>query len=206
MIFSSRLIEDAVTQFATLPGIGKKTALRLVLHLLKQDVEKVTQFGNTVMQMRNQIQFCATCHNVSDQAQCRICSDFSRKKNQVCVVENIRDVMAIEATQQYSGVYHVLGGLISPLDGVGPDDIQIRSLLERLEGGQIEELIFALSPTMEGDTTSFFITKKVNQTQTKVTTLSRGLAFGGELEYTDEITLARSLQNRLPLDAVNQTG
>jgi recombination protein RecR len=206
MIFSSRLIEDAVTQFATLPGIGKKTALRLVLHLLKQDVEKVTQFGNTVMQMRNQIQFCATCHNVSDQAQCRICSDFSRKKNQVCVVENIRDVMAIEATQQYSGVYHVLGGLISPLDGVGPDDIHIRSLLQRLEGDQIEELIFALSPTMEGDTTSFFITKKVNQTQTKVTTLSRGLAFGGELEYTDEITLARSLQNRLPLDAVNQTG
>lgn len=206
MIFSSRLIEDAVTQFATLPGIGKKTALRLVLHLLKQDVEKVTQFGNTVMQMRNQIQFCATCHNVSDQAQCRICSDFSRKKNQVCVVENIRDVMAIEATQQYSGVYHVLGGLISPLDGVGPNDIHIRSLLQRLEGDQIEELIFALSPTMEGDTTSFFITKKVNQTQTKVTTLSRGLAFGGELEYTDEITLARSLQNRLPLDAVNQTG
>jgi recombination protein RecR len=207
MIFSSRLIEDAVTQFATLPGIGKKTALRVSASFIKTGCRKsLPNLGNTVMQMRNQIQFCATCHNVSDQAQCRICSDFSRKKNQVCVVENVRDVMAIEATQQYSGVYHVLGGLISPLDGVGPDDIHIRSLLQRLEGDQIEELIFALSPTMEGDTTSFFITKKVNQTQTKVTTLSRGLAFGGELEYTDEITLARSLQNRLPLDAVNQTG
>lgn len=202
MIFSSKLIEDAVNQFAKLPGVGKKTALRLVLHLLKQDPAQVSLFSETIARMRQEIKYCTRCHNVSDQDVCRLCSDFSRKKNQVCVVESIRDVMAIEATQQYSGLYHVLGGVISPLDGIGPDALQIQSLLNRIDTEEIEELIFALSPTMEGDTTTFFITRKLDKEKVKMTAISRGVAFGGELEYTDELTLARSIQNRLPLDHV----
>jgi recombination protein RecR len=205
MIFSSILIEDAVSQFAKLPGIGKKTALRLVLHLLKQDKVQVELFSHLISKMRNEIQFCAKCHNVSDNAICRICNDFVRKKNQICLVENIRDVMAIEATQQYSGMYHVLGGLISPLDGVGPETLTISSLIKRIETEEIEELIFALSPTLEGDTTSYYITKKIHNKPIKITALSRGVAFGGELEYADELTLARSFVNRLPIDKLVNT-
>lgn len=205
MIFSSILIEDAVSQFSKLPGIGKKTALRLVLHLLKQDKNQVELFSHLVSKMRNEIQFCAKCHNVSDHEICRLCNDFTRKKNQICVVENIRDVMAIEATQQYSGMYHVLGGLISPLDGIGPETLTISSLINRIASEEIEEIIFALSPTLEGDTTSYYITKKIHNKSIKITALSRGVAFGGELEYADELTLARSFVNRLPIDKLVNT-
>ena len=205
MIFSSILIEDAVSQFSKLPGIGKKTALRLVLHLLKQDKNQVELFSHLISKMRNEIQFCAKCHNISDHEICRLCNDFARKKNQICIVENIRDVMAIEATQQYSGMYHVLGGLISPLDGIGPETLTIASLINRIETEEIEELIFALSPTLEGDTTSYYITKKIHNKPIKITALSRGVAFGGELEYADELTLARSFVNRLPIDKLVNT-
>ena len=200
MNFSSSLIEDAVNEFARLPGIGKKTALRLVLHLLKQETTQVERFSHAIATMRRDIQFCNTCHNVSDGPTCRICNDTHRKSNQICVVESIRDVMAIEATQQYSGTYHILGGLISPLDGVGPDNLHIQSLIRRVEQGTCDELIMALSPTLEGDTTVYFITKKVTAFPVKITTLSRGVAFGGELEYADELTLARSILNRLPIE------
>jgi recombination protein RecR len=201
MNFSSTLIEDAVTEFSKLPGIGKKTALRLVLHLLKQETHQVNKFSETLRKMRSDIQFCVTCHNVSDGKQCKICNDFTRKQQQICVVESIRDVMAIEATQQFNGVYHVLGGLISPLDGIGPDAINITSLVQRSKGN-VTELIMALSPTIEGDTTTYYISKKIEAKEIKITTLSRGVAFGGELEYADEITLARSLQNRLPIERI----
>lgn len=200
MNFSSSLIEDAVNEFARLPGIGKKTALRLVLHLLKQETTQVERFSHAIATMRRDIQFCSTCHNVSDGPTCRICNDTHRKSNQICVVESIRDVMAIEATQQYSGTYHILGGLISPLDGIGPDNLHIQSLIRRVEQGHCDELIMALSPTLEGDTTVYFITKKVSAFPVKITTLSRGVAFGGELEYADELTLARSILNRLPIE------
>ena len=202
MNFSSTLIEDAVGEFAKLPGIGKKTAMRLVLHMLKQDEQVVKQFGETIIRMRKDIQYCTQCHNVSDQSVCRICADPVRKKNQICVVESIRDVMAIEATQQYSGLYHVLGGLISPLDGIGPDTLQIQSLVDRLEQQETEELIMAISPTIEGDTTAFYISKKIKHLSLRVTSISRGVAFGGELEYADELTLARSIVSRLPIDQV----
>lgn len=202
MIFSSKLIEDAVNQFAKLPGVGKKTALRLVLHLLKQEEAQVRVFSSSIEKMRLEIKYCKQCHNVSDHDLCRLCGDSSRKQKQVCIVESIRDVMAIEATQQYSGLYHVLGGVISPLDGIGPDGLHIQSLLSRVESQDIEEIIFALSPTMEGDTTTYFITRKLDTSKVKLTAISRGVAFGGELEYTDELTLARSIQNRLPLEHV----
>jgi recombination protein RecR len=202
MIFSSSLIENAVNEFARLPGIGKKTALRLVLHLLKQDKNVVSQFSQVIQKMRDEIQFCNKCHNVSDHIICKICSDFTRKKTQLCVVESIRDVMAVEATQQFSGLYHVLGGIISPLDGIGPDSLTISSLIKRVEEDQIDEIIMALSPTLEGDTTTYYITKKISHTPVSITTLSRGVAFGGELEYADELTLARSIQNRLPIEKI----
>ena len=189
-----------MNEFAKLPGIGKKTALRLVLHLLKQDKTQVDLFSTAMSTMRHEIKFCQQCHNVADQDICRICGDTTRKNTQICVVESIRDVMAIEATQQYSGTYHILGGLISPLDGVGPDELNIESLLRRVQEGNCQELIMALSPTLEGDTTVYFITKKVQAYPVKMTTLSRGVAFGGELEYADELTLARSFLNRLPID------
>lgn len=200
MVFSSALIEQAVNELATLPGIGKKTALRLVLHLLRQEESAVQQFSDTIFKMRKEIQFCLTCGNVSDGPVCSICSSPSRKKDTVCVVENIRDVMAIESTQQFNGVYHVLGGVISPLDGVGPDELNIESLVERVKSDEVSELIMAISPTIEGDTTIFYLSKKVKDFPVKVTTIARGIAFGGELEYADEMTLARSLTNRLPLN------
>lgn len=199
MSFSSSLLEQAVNEFAKLPGIGKKTALRLVLHLIKQPKEEVRFFTDTVARMRNEIKFCSKCFNVADTETCNICSNASRKKEIVCVVETVRDVIAIESTQQFNGLYHVLGGVISPLDGVGPDQLTIEPLLKRLEDDEVEELIFALSPNIQGDTTLFYISKKMKDLPVKITTIARGIAFGGELEYADEMTLARSIQNRQPV-------
>nr|WP_295875744.1 recombination mediator RecR [uncultured Chitinophaga sp.] len=201
MVFSSALIENAVNEFAKLPGIGKKTALRLVLHLLKQETVQVQQFGEAIARMRQQIRFCKVCHNVSDEEVCGICSNHSRQRQVVCLVESIRDVMAIENTQQFNGLYHVLGGIISPIDGVGPEQLNIQSLVERVKHQGVEEVIMALSPTIEGDTTIYFLSKKLKEYPVKITTIARGIAFGGELEYADEMTLARSISNRLPLDS-----
>ena len=193
-------MESAVNEFAKLPGIGRKTALRLVLHLLKQEKENVEHFGEVISKMRNEIKFCQRCNNVSDADICSICSNTSRKQELICVVETLREVIAIEATQQYNGVYHVLGGVISPLDGIGPDQLNIESLLNRVTREKAEEIVFALSPTIQGDTTIYYIQKKLQTSGIRITTIARGIAFGGELEYTDEMTLARSLQNRLPIE------
>lgn len=202
MNFSSTLLENAVNEFARLPGIGKKTALRLVLHLLKTEQAQVELFADTISQMRREIRFCRQCHNVSDSDVCNICASSMRKQEMVCVVESIRDVMAIESTQQYNGTYHVLGGVISPLDGIGPDQLQIDSLISRVQVGGIAEVIFALNPNIQGDTTIYYIQKKLADTGVKITAISRGIAFGGELEYADEMTLARSIQNRLPVEGL----
>jgi recombination protein RecR len=199
MEFSSALLETAVTEFAKLPGIGKKTALRLVLHLLKQDAEEVQHFSEIVARMRSEIKFCQRCHNVSDSDICSICANGARKQDIICVVENIRDVIALESTQQFNGTYHVVGGVISPLDGIGPSQLNIDTLILRTHKEATSEVIFALSPTIQGDTTIYYIQKKLPQ-GIKVTTIARGIAFGGELEYADEMTLARSLQNRLPVE------
>jgi recombination protein RecR len=200
MQFSSQLLENAVNEFARLPGIGKKTALRLVLHLLRQQEHDVQQFSEVIAKMRNEIKFCQRCFNVADGDICSICANSMRKQDVICVVENIRDVIAIESTQQYSGTYHVLGGIISPLDGVGPDQLNIESLVHRAQKEKTEEIIFALNPNIQGDTTIYYIQKKLQNTNLRITTIARGIAFGGELEYADEMTLARSLQNRLPVD------
>jgi recombination protein RecR len=200
MQFSSSLLENVVNEFAKLPGIGKKTALRLVLHLLKQDSKEVTHFSEVIAKMRSEIKFCHRCFNVADGDICSICSNSMRKQEMICVVENIRDVIAIESTQQYNGTYHVLGGVISPLDGIGPDQLNIESLINRIEKEKTEELIFALSPNIQGDTTIYYIQKKLQPKNIRITTIARGIAFGGELEYADEMTLARSLQNRLPVE------
>lgn len=199
MQFSSSLLENAVNEFAKLPGIGKKTALRMVLHLLKQDAKQVNHFSDVIAKMRSEIKFCHRCHNVADGDICSICANSVRKKETVCVVESIRDVIAIEGTQQFNGTYHVLGGVISPLDGIGPDKLNINGLLSRVENDQVEEIVFALSPNIQGDTTIYYIQKKLQNTNCKITTIARGIAFGGELEYADEMTLAGSLQNRLPV-------
>jgi len=201
MQFSSALLENAVNEFAKLPGIGKKTALRLVLHLLKQDEGIVQGFGETIIKMRKDIRFCQRCHNVSDGETCSICSNRMRKQEMICVVENIRDVIAIESTQQYNGLYHVLGGIISPLDGIGPDQLTIESLIARVQKESTQEVIFALNPNIQGDTTIYYTQKKLNPLGVKVTTIARGIAFGGELEYADEMTLARSITNRLPVES-----
>ena len=200
MIFSSSLLENAVNEFAKLPGIGKKTALRLVLHLIKQDVQGVTHFSNAIATLRNEIKFCSRCHNISDKDLCNICSNTMRKQEMICVVENIRDVIAIESTQQFNGLYHVLGGIISPLDGVGPDQLQIDSLINRINKEDISEIIFALNPNIQGDTTIYYIGKKLKLIPVKITTIARGIAFGGELEYADEMTLAKSISNRIPIE------
>jgi recombination protein RecR len=204
MNLSSSLLESAVKEFSKLPGIGKKTALRLVLHLLKQSEEEVTGFSNTIERMRKEIKFCKTCFNISDSESCTICNNPSRKKDVICVVENIRDVIAIESTEQYNGVYHVLGGIISPLDGIGPDQLTIDSLVERVKKEKSKEIVFALSPTIQGDTTIYYIRKKLNNPDLKYTAIARGIAFGGELEFADEMTLARSIRNRLPVDSYIQ--
>ena len=201
MIFSSTLLENAVNEFSRLPGIGKKTALRLVLHLLKKDVADVKGFSEAIFKMREEINFCKRCHNIADKELCNICLDRARLQNMICVVENIRDVIAIESTQQYNGIYHVLGGIISPLDGIGPDQLQIDSLIKRVEIEKNEELIFALSPNIQGDTTIYYISRKLDSLPIKITTIARGIAFGGELEYADEMTLARSISNRMPIES-----
>lgn len=185
-----------MSEFSKLPGIGSKTALRLVLHLLKQSKEDVDGFGNAIMQLRSEIKFCKQCNNISDSDTCEICADKSRDHSTICVVETIKDVMIIEQTQQYRGVYHVLGGIISPMDGIGPNDLNIESLVQRVETGEVKEVIMALSTTMEGDTTNFYLYKKLNKFNIEITTIARGVAFGDELEYTDEVTLGRSIVNR----------
>ena len=200
MQFSSALLETAVNEFAKVPGIGKKTALRLVLHLLKEDAEEVQHFSDVVARMRSEIKFCQRCHNVADADICSICANSTRKKDVICVVENIRDVIALESTQQFNGTYHVLGGVISPLDGIGPSQLNIETLTQRAQKDEVAEIIFALSPTIQGDTTIYYIQKKLPVT-IRVTTIARGIAFGGELEYADEMTLARSLQNRQPIES-----
>jgi recombination protein RecR len=201
MQFSSVLLEAAVNEFAKLPGIGRKTALRLVLHLLRQDPSAAQGFGETVLKMRQEIRFCQRCHNVSDGDICSICANSMRRQDMICVVETIRDVIAIESTQQFSGTYHVLGGIISPLDGVGPEQLFIDSLVDRVKKEGVEEIIFALNPNIQGDTTIYYIQKKLASLTVKVTTISRGISFGGELEYADEMTLARSISNRLPVES-----
>ena len=195
--FPSRLLEEAVNEFSKLPGIGKKTALRLVLHLLKKEQEEVHRFSEAMTRLRDEVKHCRLCHNISDTDQCNICSNLARDHGVVCVVENIRDVMSIENTQQFRGVYHVLGGIISPMDGIGPSDLEIDSLLTRVEEGGIREVIFALSTTMEGDSTNFYLFKKLKNSKIRITTLARGVSVGDELEYTDELTLGRSIVNRL---------
>lgn len=200
MNYPSKLIAEAVAEFKRLPGIGEKTALRLVLHLLKQDEAKVARFSQAVEEMRNNIQTCRSCHNYSDEELCSVCSNPNRDVSVVCVVENIRDVIAIENTGTFRGLYHVLGGIISPVNGVGPDDLQIGSLVQRIENEGIEEVIMAISPTMEGDTTIYYISKVLQAHKVKLTTIARGISFGGELEYTDELTLARSLASRMPYE------
>ncbi|MCU4175738.1 recombination mediator RecR [Carboxylicivirga sp. N1Y90] len=198
--FPSRLLENAVDEFSKLPGIGKKSALRLVLHLLKQEKESVFKFSESMRSMREEIVYCKSCHNISDEEICHICANTNRNHGLICVVESIRDVMAIENTQQFNGIYHVLGGVISPMDGIGPDDLSIGPLEEKIKSGDVEELIFALSTTMEGDTTNFYLFKKFEKHQVKMTTIARGVSIGDELEYTDEVTLGRSLVNRLPFE------
>lgn len=200
MQLSSTLLENAVNEFSKLPGIGKKTALRLVLHLLKQDTEKVSAFGEAIIRMRTNIKFCTRCHNVSDNDICLLCSNPMRKQNIICVVESIKDVIALENTQQFNGTYHVLGGIISPLDGIGPDQLNIETLANRVQKEGTEEIVFALNPTIQGDTTIYYIQKKLQPLGVKITTIARGVAFGGELEYADELTLGRSLQNRMPIE------
>ncbi|MFA4869802.1 MAG: recombination mediator RecR [Pedobacter sp.] len=198
MNFSSKLLEDAVNEFSKLPGVGQKTALRLVLHLLNKEQEEVDQFGNALIRLRKEIKHCRICHNISDQEICNICSSNKKEKEVICVVEDTRDVMAVENTGQYFGVYHVLGGLISPMDGIGPADLFIDSLVQRVATTPIKEVILALSATMEGDTTLFYLYKRLKDFQIPITTIARGIAFGGELEYADEITLGRSIVTRVP--------
>ena len=195
--FSSSLLENAVNEFAKLPGIGRKTALRLVLHLLKQSEHEVEVFGNSFIQLRKEIIYCKVCHNISDNEICRICGNSSRDHETVCVVENIKDVMSIENTQQFRGLYHVLGGIISPMDGIGPSDLEIESLVQRAKNENVKEVILALSTTMEGDTTNFYIFRKLAPLNIKITTIARGIAIGDELEYADEVTLGRSILNRV---------
>jgi recombination protein RecR len=200
MIFSSKLIEDAVREFSRLPGIGRKTALRMTLQLLKMDVTEVDEFTGSLSRMRHEVKFCKICHNVSDSDVCMICVNPGRNRGQVCVVETIRDVIAIESTQQYSGLYHVLGGILSPLDGIGPEQLNIATLHDRVRDNGVTELIMALSPTIEGDTTVYYIARQLKGLPVNITTIARGIAFGGELEYADEMTLARSIAKRLPIE------
>ncbi|WP_276132212.1 recombination mediator RecR [Polluticoccus soli] len=200
MVFSSKLIEEAVNEFSKLPGIGKKTALRMVLQLLKSETHSVDSFTSAISRMRHEVVFCKTCHNVSDKELCDICANPARNKKQICVVESIRDVIAIESTQQYNGTYHLLGGILSPLDGIGPERLNIATLQLRVRENDVQELIMALSPTIEGDTTVYYIAKQLSGTPVQITTIARGIAFGGELEYADEMTLARSIAKRLPID------
>ena len=198
MNFSSKLLEQAVNEFAKLPGIGGKTALRLVLHLLRQDGAEVENFGNTILKLKKEIKHCKVCHNLSDTEVCHICSNTRRDTSTICIVENVRDVMSIENTQQYNGVYHVLGGIISPMEGIGPSDLNINTLIDKTDpsSSTVKEIILALPTTMEGDTTNFYIYRKLSETNVKITTIARGIAIGDDLEYADELTLGRSIVNR----------
>jgi recombination protein RecR len=200
MEFSSKLLEKAVNEMAQLPGIGKRTALRLVLHLLKQPVERTQYLSQALTTMREDVKFCTSCHNISDVEICEICANTSRNHTIICVVEDIRDVMAIENTGQFKGIYHVLGGKISPIDGIGPSQLNVMSLVEKVKSGTIAEIIFALSPTMEGDTTNFYIYKQFKDIEIKTSTIARGISVGDELEYADEVTLGRSIVNRVPFE------
>ncbi|MDY3268644.1 MAG: recombination mediator RecR [Phocaeicola sp.] len=195
--YPSALLEKAVGEFAKLPGIGRKTAMRLVLHLLRQDLQSVESFGNSIIRLKKEVKYCKVCHNISDTDVCKICSSPSRDASTVCVVENIRDVMAVENTQQFNGLYHVLGGVISPMDGIGPSDLEIDSLVERVKSGVVKEVILALSSTMEGDTTNFYIFRKLSGYDVKLSVIARGISIGDELQYTDEVTLGRSIINRI---------
>ena len=194
--YPSQLLEKAVSEFSRLPGIGRKTALRLVLWMLRQDNADVDKFAEAVSRLKHEVRYCSVCHNISDSDVCPICADPRRDVSTVCVVENIQDVMAIENTQQYRGLYHVLGGIISPMDGIGPSDLEVESLVERVKEGDVSEVILALSPTMEGDTPNFYLYRKLAPTGVKVSVIARGIAVGNELEYTDEVTLGRSIMNR----------
>ena len=198
--YPSSLLEKAVQEFSKLPGIGRKTALRLSLFLLRQDTESVDAFGEAVVRLKHEVRYCSVCHNISDTEVCPICSDHRRDGSMICVVENIQDVMAVENTQQFNGLYHVLGGIISPMDGIGPGDIEIDSLVSRVEKGDIKEVIMALSSTMEGDTTNFYISRRLAHTGVKISVIARGISVGDELEYTDEVTLGRSIINRTPFE------
>jgi len=198
MNFSSKLIEDSVNAFATLPGIGKKTALRLTLHLLNMPPETSESLCEPILKMRQNIQFCSTCHNISDEAMCSICTDKGRDRSVICVVESIRDIMAIENTNQYRGLFHILGGVISPIEGIGPSDLNINTLIDRVKADEVKEIIMAISPTIDGETTIFYLSKQLAELPVKITTLARGISFGGELEYADELTLGRSIAARLP--------
>ena len=196
--YPSLLLEKAVEEFSKLPGIGRKTAMRLVLHLLRQDTRDVESFGSAIVTLKREVKYCRVCHNISDTDICQICANPQRDSSVICVVESIRDVMAVEATQQYRGLYHVLGGVISPMDGIGPSDLQIESLVERVAAGGVNEVILALSTTMEGDTTNFYIYRKLEPLDVKLSIIARGISVGDELEYADEITLGRSIVNRTP--------
>ena len=198
--FPSKLVENAVNELAKLPGIGKKTALRLVLHLLKQDTINTDVLGESIIKLRRNITYCKVCHNISDTDTCLVCSDTKRDRSIICVVEDIRDVMAIENTNQYKGVYHILGGIISPMDGIGPGNLNVETLVSKVASGEVKEVIMALSATMEGDTTNFYIYKKLKEYNLVITTIARGIAIGDDLEYTDEITLGRSILNRTPYE------
>ena len=199
--YPSQLLERAVESFSQLPGVGRKTALRLVLHLLRQSTEDVDSFADAITRVKHDVKYCKVCHNISDTDVCSICSDPRRDASVVCVVENIQDVIAIENTQQFHGLYHVLGGIISPMDGIGPNDLEIESLVKRVEEGKVKEIILALASTMEGDTTNFYISRKLKDKQVKLSVIARGISVGDELEYTDEVTLGRSILNRTPFDA-----
>lgn len=200
MDFSSKLLESAVAEFAKLPGVGPKTALRLVLHLLKQEELDVSRFSHSILRLKQEIKYCKTCFNLSDHEFCEVCSGNKRDRSLVCVVEDTRDVMAIENTSQYKGLYHVLGGLISPMDGIGPADLFIEQLVERVKSGEVKEVIMALSATMEGDTTIFYLFKKLKEHNVMVSTIARGISFGGEIEFVDEVTLGRSIMTRIPYE------
>ena len=201
--YPSALLEKAVNEFAKLPGIGRKTAMRLVLYLLRQDTAMVESFGNALITLKHEVKYCKVCHNISDTEVCRLCGNPQRDASTICVVENIQDVMAVENTQQFKGLYHVLGGVISPMDGIGPSDLEIDSLVKRVEAGGIREVILALSSTMEGDTTNFYIFRKLSRFDVKLSIIARGISIGDELEYTDEVTLGRSIVNRTLFTGTN---
>jgi recombination protein RecR len=200
MNFSSKLIENAVNQLSSLPGIGKKSALRLVLHMIKQEKQNINQFGNSFIDLINNINYCSECFSISDNQKCEICSDHKRDKSTICVVEDIRVMMAVESTMQFKGIYHVLGGLISPMDGIGPSDIKVEELIQKVQNSEVKEIIFALSTTMEGDTTNFYLFRRLKDLNITISSIARGISIGDELEYADEITLGTAISSRLPYE------